>query len=565
MPLGNGEPYGVTATATDLTTGDTSEFSYCRPASSTNLTWPAARTMSSNQTVEQYITDRGQEKWFKVAVNPGDKVKVEVTGQPGTAISLHRDPRPFYNNLVNPSSAAVLSAEAADSGFLPSGFLPSGFLPSGFLPSGLPAVGLPRIGIAALGLPADRLAAVRLVAVGLPAVRVLAVGVPAVRVPAVRLPAVRVPARRASCRRAPCRPDSLPSGFLPSGFLPSGFLPSDAYASASRKSLMAVAQDPVASTQTIERTTFDLQEDLYVRVVGPLDLTNRFTIKVTLSGGACSSLQAVPTATPVFNGRLPANTGRATVIVTDSSRMAGTPAEIATAMASLQTLAGRADVAGAVVDLAPGNYPRVDFANAQAALLPDVPGREERGGRRDQGGHRRLSHGQRLGWRHHAAVRRPRRRRRRRALLPGAGRRRAGQREGVRAAGQAGEPVRGRAALGPGEGPGLLRLGGAADDRRSHHRRPRPRRRPVGRDRGRHHRRRERVHRDQRLCHAHLVARHRLRLRRRRRRRGAGAVHRRHDRHPRHADPGARTCRRRTRLRGPPTSCAPSCSPAAPT
>ena len=36
--------------------------------------------------------------------------------------------------------------------------------------------------------------------------------------------------------------------------------------------------DPYATVQTIERNTYDLQEDLYVRVVGPYNLETPFTL-----------------------------------------------------------------------------------------------------------------------------------------------------------------------------------------------------------------------------------------------------------------------------------------------
>ena len=94
--------------------------------------------------VQQYITDQYQEKWFKFPVQPGDKVRIELTSLPGSVLSLHRDPHAFYNRLLNPPSAAVLSAEAADTGFLPYQSLPYQSLPYQSLPyQSLPYQSLP--------------------------------------------------------------------------------------------------------------------------------------------------------------------------------------------------------------------------------------------------------------------------------------------------------------------------------------------------------------------------------------------------------------------------------------
>ena len=147
-------------------------------------------------------------------------------------------------------------------GSLPSGSLPTGYLPSGSLPSGsLPSGSLPS--------PAHCLRALYLLDHSHPA-----------RCPPVRFPLARchpghfLPARYppAHCLPALCLPDH----FL--WFLPSGSL--DAYASAARYSLMGISMDPYATVQTIERNTYDLQEDLYVRIVGPYDIETPFTLDV---------------------------------------------------------------------------------------------------------------------------------------------------------------------------------------------------------------------------------------------------------------------------------------------
>jgi hypothetical protein len=131
--------------------------------------------------------------------------------------------------------------------------------------------------------------------------------------------------------------------------------------------------DPYATVQTIERNTYDLQEDLYVRVVGPYNLETPFTLDVTVQGGICGAVQSVPNATPVISGPALPSGSYQSLILTDSSRLHGLPAEIANAMTALQTLAARSDVNGIVIDLADAKYGRVAFANTQADLNLGCP------------------------------------------------------------------------------------------------------------------------------------------------------------------------------------------------
>jgi len=339
--IGLAEPFGITLTATG--SNGTSEFSYCRPVSTPNLNWVQAQTVSDGSQTQQFITDRFQEKWFKFSVQPGSTVSVRLSSLPGSAVSLHRDPYPIYNGLINPQNAAVLSAEAADVAFLPSGSLPSGSLPSGSLPSGsLPSGSLPSGSLPTGYLPSGSLPSGSL---------------PSGSLPSGSLPSGSLPS------------GSLPSGSLPSGSLPSGSLPSgslDAYASAARRSLLGVSMDPYATVQTIERNTYDLQEDLYVRVVGPYDLETPFTLDVTVDGGICDSVQPVPGSLAVMAGGAPVAGPYLSAIVTDSARLHGTAAEITDALAALEQLAARPEVQGVVIDLADAKYERVAFANTQA-------------------------------------------------------------------------------------------------------------------------------------------------------------------------------------------------------
>jgi CSLREA domain-containing protein len=374
---GIGETVGITATATG--SNGTSEFSYCRPASSENLNWVQAQQISSGSSTQQYITDNYQEKWFKFAVHPGDTVHIELSDLAGSALSLHTDPNLIYNELINPDGATGLSAQAAGTAFLPSGSLPSGSLPSGSLPSGslpsgsLPSGSLPTGFLPSGSLPSGSLPSGSLPSGSLPSGSLPSGSLPSGSLPSGSLPSGSLPSGSLPSGSLP--PYLLPSGSLPSGSLSSGSLPSGslaAYGAAARRSLIGISMNPYSTTQTIERNTYDYQGDLYIRVVGTYNLQTPFTLDVTVDAGACGSMQSVPNTEQVMSGSAPDGSYKS-LLLTDSSRLEGTPEEIAVALADLQTLAARSDVAGVVIDLADAQYEGVAWANTQADANPLCP------------------------------------------------------------------------------------------------------------------------------------------------------------------------------------------------
>ena len=375
ISAGANEPFGISATATG--SNGTSEFSYCRPVATPNLNWAQAQEVSTDSQTQQYITDVFQEKWFKFPVQPGASVTVKLTSLPGSAISLHRDPLPIYNSLIDPENSTLITAEAADAAFLPSGSLPSGSLPSGSLPSGslpsgsLPSGSLPTGYLPSGSLPSGSLPSGSLPSGSLPSGSLPSGSLPSGSLPSGSLPSGSLPSGSLPSGSLPSGSlpsGSLPSGSLPSGSLPSGSLPSgslDAYASAAVNSLMGISMDPYATVQTIQRNTYDLQEDLYVRIVGPYNLEIPFTLDVTVEGGICGNVDTVPNELDVIAG-MPTAGSYQTLILTDSGRLDGTPAEITNALADLGTLAARSDVNGVVIDLNDAKYERVAFANTEA-------------------------------------------------------------------------------------------------------------------------------------------------------------------------------------------------------
>ncbi|MEI7771337.1 MAG: choice-of-anchor Q domain-containing protein, partial [Chloroflexales bacterium] len=338
----------ITAVATDGA-GNSSEFSPCA-AMRTNDLWTNARRLNPQptgvasqvgDTQSQLIAHDFQERWYRFPVTPGSRIRIKLTGQPGSTLSLHRDLQKIYDQLGAPQSAAAQAAKDLPSGYLPAGYLPAGYLPAGYLPAGyLPAGYLPAGYLPAGYLPAGYL-------------------------PAGYLPAGYLPA------------GYLPAGYLPAGYLPAGYLP-DLYAGAVRDSLMAYAVDPNGGTVlSVDRNSWDLAEDLYIRVTGPANAASPFSLQVTIDGGLCSNLASPPSVMQAFNGAAPAAGSLSTLILWDSAVFGATNpgANISALGTALSNFAARSDIGGTVINLADQvagqpRYPRVAFARQQVAANP---------------------------------------------------------------------------------------------------------------------------------------------------------------------------------------------------
>ncbi|MBX0330345.1 right-handed parallel beta-helix repeat-containing protein [Oscillochloris sp. ZM17-4] len=342
----------ITAVATD-DAGNSSAFSDCVGVTSNNL-WTDALPLSLQPTsaggvgatVSQAISSPSQERWYRFSVTPGSLVQITLAGLPGSVITLHRDLPTIYDQLsAPPSSSGTLPASYLPASYLPASYLPALYLPASYLPASyLPASYLPASYLPASYLPASYLPASYL---------------PASYLPASYLPASYLPA------------SYLPASYLPASYLPASYLP-EIYAGAAIKSLIAVGAEPDVSIQTIARNSWDLNENLYIRVVGPADPSQRFSLSVTVQGGVCGDVQSPPDGTPSIAGGAPAG-GQTSLIVWDSQRFAAahpenTVAEISDLAGALADFAARADISGAVIDLADHTtYPRVAFARDQLA------------------------------------------------------------------------------------------------------------------------------------------------------------------------------------------------------
>ena len=176
----------------------------------------------------------GQARWYRFAVQPGTRARVDLSNLPGNYdVALFTDIGQAFNTLTSPADLQRLSAEFAADAFSPSVFSPSVFSPSVFSPSVFsPSVFSPSVFSPSVFSP-----------VGVLPVGVLAVGVLARR-----------------CSR--------PSVFSPSVFSPSVFSDGQAYESAQVRSLIAVSANDGNANEQISIDTWNNTGNFYVRVAG---------------------------------------------------------------------------------------------------------------------------------------------------------------------------------------------------------------------------------------------------------------------------------------------------------
>jgi CSLREA domain-containing protein len=327
----------ITAVATDPYE-NSSEFSACAPLFS-NEAWvnalpitltPTGAPSTAAGNVSQFITRENQARWYRFPITPDSFVSIELESGPGFNMSLHSDLDQEYIDLLTPGNEAAHAAAESTTGFLPKGFLATEFLPADYLPKGfLPKGFLPKGFLPKGFLPKG----------------------------------------------------FLPSSVLPKGFLPKGFLPpgvdEERYSGAIRRTLIAIADDPDATVQSIERNTWDLTGNLYLRVAGPESMLDSFTVTITVRSGFCQALAAVPDGTPAIAGAQPPAGALTTLILWDSERMptSDPTGNMNDLRARLATFATQPGINAAVIDLAAieaGNpkYPGVAFANDAADAAP---------------------------------------------------------------------------------------------------------------------------------------------------------------------------------------------------
>ena len=309
-----------------------------------NLTWPTALTVGANSTTTSAITATGQDRWFRFPVQPGGRVRVELSDLPADYdLTLFKDIEQAFTSLTSTEDLVKLSAEFAGDAYAPSVFARR---------CSAPRCSRPRCSVRRCS---RRRSSRR------------------------RCSVPRCSARRCSPRRSSrprsSRPSvfspsvfspavSLPSVFSPSVFSPSVFSPSvfsDAFASAQTRSVIGFSSRDGRATESISSATYNNTGYFYVRVQGRNGsfATDDFTLNVTTTSGICSAPLEGFASTPTLVG----TPGSAdTVILTDPARLPGTAAEKAALATALTTFAGQ--VNGVVVDL--GASERVQALQSQA-------------------------------------------------------------------------------------------------------------------------------------------------------------------------------------------------------
>ncbi|HMQ33724.1 MAG TPA: choice-of-anchor Q domain-containing protein, partial [Chloroflexaceae bacterium] len=327
----------ISAIATDAA-GNTSEFSACAPIRANDL-WtnalpiellPTGAPGGAEGAASQSISRPYQERWYRFPVGPGGRVRVELAGAPGSILTLHRDLERVYGQLSRPQSAELLAADEQTTGFLPGAYLPGAYLPGAYLPGAyLPGAYLPGAYLPGAYLPGAYL-------------------------PGAYLPGAYLPGAY------------LPGAYLPGAYLPGAYLP-EQYAAAARASLMAFAADPAADRLTIERNTWDLAENLYVRVVAPEGTD--FAVAVSFQGGICSDIRAPDAGLPTIAGGPIAPDTFQTLILWDAASVPD--ADEPVLLADLAAFAGRPEVDGLLVNLSQpaAGGPRFPRAAAARATL----------------------------------------------------------------------------------------------------------------------------------------------------------------------------------------------------
>ena len=120
--------------------GVTSSPSTCIVGGPDNDTWPRALEIGpgtvAGSTVTGYIDDAGRARWYKVPIDPGSRVHVNLSDLPADYdVFVFKDIVQAFTALATPEDLTRLSAEFAPSAFSPSAFSPSAFSPSAFSPS----------------------------------------------------------------------------------------------------------------------------------------------------------------------------------------------------------------------------------------------------------------------------------------------------------------------------------------------------------------------------------------------------------------------------------------------
>ena len=342
----------VTITVTAPTSTSASE---CVRTTADNAAWPKALplTFSSPATVQDVLEVDGRARWYRFPIFPNQRITVSLSGLSADyELAVFRDIAAEFASQVAPTTAdglKRLSAKFSPSVFSPSVFSPSVFSPSVFSPDAYsPSVFSPSVFSPSVFSPS----------VFSPSVFSPSVFSPSVFSPSVFSPSVFSPSVFS------------PSVFSPSVFSPSVFSDADvakAFSSAQSASIIGVSATPGNGDETVVVNSWNETGEFYVRVAGrggAFDPSNLFTLTVTPAGSECTHV----TDTVLTPRAAAAGAGDyATVILTDSTRLALGNGSEGTLADRIQDLRTRPEVDGILVDLATDT--RVQQLRTQAGAV----------------------------------------------------------------------------------------------------------------------------------------------------------------------------------------------------
>lgn len=333
-----------------------------------NVSWPNALPLEfasvdggapRSAEVRQFLALTDQARWYRFSVQPGSRVTVILSELPANYdIVVYRDIAAEYDRLLNlfnspdpeAQELALLGVEFAPESFSPESFSPESFSPESFSPESFSPESFSPESFSPESFSPESFS-------------------PESFSPESFSPESFSPE---SFSPESFSPESFsPESFSPESFSPESFSP-ESFSSAQVSSMIAYSAFPGVASEGVAINTFTRSGDFYVRVRGSngtFSLEAPFKVSVIVEPEICDGLEGPETfgesTYPVEAG------GYRSILLWDSTRTDGSPAEIAALEEKLNALAARPEVAGVVVDVS--LELRVYNANLQADALPACP------------------------------------------------------------------------------------------------------------------------------------------------------------------------------------------------
>lgn len=302
-----------------------------------------------NGSIDRYIDQSGQSRWFKFEVEPDSKVIVTLTGlSQNYDLTLYKDIAEAYDQLSSPQDLVQLSAEFAPDTFSPDTFSPDTFSPDTFSPDTFSPDTFSPDTFSPDTFSPDTFS-------------------PDTFSPDTFSPDTFSPDTFSPDTFSPdtFSPDTFsPDTFSPDTFSPDTFSP-DTFSSAQTRSMIAVSSHEGNQGEGIIINTWTKSGEFYVRIKGrngAYDLDSPFHLQVTMLSGSCGSVSPF---LPASDTQISAG-GFHTLILTNLGLTEGTSTVKSLLQTKLAQLASRTN--GRIIDI--GADAQVSAAANQAQANP---------------------------------------------------------------------------------------------------------------------------------------------------------------------------------------------------